>query len=103
MKGLHADDYRVACARRSLSNAASQTRVEVQDSSPSQQVLSFPDSDGTVLTSGSAVVSSGVFVVGPFESSGSFSLQSSNITLCVDNTLDTLTINAGIVEGLSFE
>jgi hypothetical protein len=88
---------------RGQSNAASETRVEVQDPSHAQQVLSFPDIDGTILTSGSAAISSGILVVGPFESSGKFMVQSSNITLGVNNTLDTLTINAGIVEGLSFE
>lgn len=88
---------------RGQSNAASETRIEVQDPSLSQQVLTVPDSDGTIITSGSSAILSGAFVVGPFESSGSFNVQSSNITLGVNHTLDTLTVNAGIVEGLSFE
>lgn len=92
-----------AFSLRGQSNAASETRVEVQDPSHSQQVLSVPDSDGTILTSGSSAMLSGAFVVGPFESSGSFTVQSSNITLGVNHTLDTMTINAGIIEGLAFE
>ena len=87
---------------RGQSNTAAATRVDVQEPSHAQQQLLVPDTDATILTSASAVTS-GVFVVGAFESSGSFTVQSSNMTLGVSHTLDTLTINAGIADGLTFD